>query len=73
MRAKDRDLIKWTLRAATVGAVLFIGVSASRAVAAGTSPFDHLGPVAAMGVIGFTVGALVGPLLLGIATRNRRS
>lgn len=73
MPAKDRDLIRWTLRAATVGAVLFIGVSASRAVAAGASPFDHLGPLAAMGVIGFTVGALVGPLLLGIATRNRRS
>ena len=73
MPADDRDLIRWTLRGASVGAVLFIGVSASRAIAAGASPFDHLGPVAVMGVIGFTVGALVGPLLLGIATRNPRS
>lgn len=72
MTSNDRSLIKWTLGGASVGAVLFLGLSVSRSVAAGASAFDHLGPVAAMGVIGFTVGALVGPLLRGITTRRGR-
>lgn len=70
----DRDyrLIRWTLGGALVIGGLFLAAAASRAIAAGASPFDHLAPVAAMGVIGFTIGGLLGPLLMGIASRVRR-
>lgn len=68
----DKTILWWTLGAALVVAGLFLAAAASRAMAAGASPFDHLGPVAAMGVIGFTIGGLLGPLLMGIAGRARR-
>lgn len=68
----DRALIRWTLGAALVVGGLFLAAAAFRASAAGVSPIDHLGPVAAMGVIGFTIGGLLGPLLMGIAGRARR-
>ena len=71
VRDEDRSLLKWTLGSALVGGALFVGVSVSRALAAGASPLDHLGPVGALGVIGFTVGGLVGPLVRGIASRSR--
>lgn len=72
MTSDDTDLIKWTLGAALVVGGLFLAAAGFRSVAAEASPFDHVGPVAAMGVIGFAIGGLVGPLLMGIARRARR-
>ena len=71
VNAEDRSLLKWTLGSTLVGGALFVGVSVSRALAAGANPVEHLGPVGALGVIGFTVGGLVGPLVRGLASRSR--
>lgn len=71
MNTEDRSLLKWTVGGALVGGALFVGMSVYRALASGTSPLEHLGPVGAIGAIGFTVGGLVGPLALGIASRSR--
>ena len=69
--AEDKSLLKWTLGTALAGGVLFVGVSVFRALAAGANPVEHLGPAGALGVIGFTVGGLVGPLARGLAFRSR--
>ncbi len=71
VNAEDKSLLGWTLGSALVGGALFVGVSVSRALVAGASPLEHLGPVGALGVVGFTVGGLVGPLVRGIASRSR--
>jgi len=70
MAPNDRSFIKWTLGSAFACGMLFAGLSVSRALTAGASPFAHLGPVTAMSMIGFTVGGLVGPLLYGIVSRG---
>ena len=71
VNSEDKGLLKWTLGSALAWGMLFVGVSVSRALASGASPVDHIGPVGALGVIGFTVGGLVGPLARGIASRSR--
>lgn len=71
VNAEDKSLLKWTLGSAVVGGALFVAVSVWRALASGASPVEHLGPVGALGVIGFTVGGLMGPLVRGIALRSR--
>jgi len=71
VNAEDKSLLKWSLGSALVGGALFVGASVSGALAAGASPVEQLGPVGALGVIGFTVGGLVGPLVRGIASRSR--
>lgn len=62
--------MRWTLGSALTWGALFLGVAAIRAVTAGASPIEHWGPVAWFGLIGFTVGGLVGPLLRGLLTRR---
>ena len=71
VNAEDRSLLKWTLGSALVWGALFLGASVYRALASAASPLDHLGPIGIFGVIGFTVGGLVGPLARGIASRSR--
>ncbi len=51
--------------------VFFVGVSVFRALASGANPIEHIGPIGVLGVIGFTVGGLVGPMARGIASRSR--
>lgn len=70
MNADDKSLLKWTLGTALVWGALFFGASVYRAVASGANPLEHLTPIGAIGVIGFTVGGLVGPLARGIASRR---
>jgi len=71
MEPATRSLVRWTLGSALAWGALFAGVAASRALAAGATPLEHLGPVAAFGVIGATVGGLVGPLFRGVVSRVR--
>ena len=71
MNADEGSLLKWTLGSALLWGALFVGVSVYRALASGASPLEHLGPIGVFGVIGFTVGGLVGPLARGIASRSR--
>lgn len=71
MAPDTRSLVRWTLGSALALGALFGGVAATRALATGASPLEHLGPVAAFGVIGATVGGLVGPLMRGVASRGR--
>ena len=71
MNDEDKSLLKWTLGSALVWGALFLAASVYRALASGTSPLDHLTPIGVIGVIGFTVGGLVGPLARGLAYRYR--
>ena len=71
MNPDIRSTLRWTLASAAAWGALFAGVAASRAVGAGVSPLEHGGPIAVLGVIGATVGGLVGPLLQGLAARRR--
>lgn len=54
------------------GGGVFIAVSLYQNVMVEQGIFSNPGPVLAMGVIGFTVGALAGPLVGGIVDRIRR-
>ena len=73
MDADLRGILKWTVWSALIWGAAFAGVAALRAVEAGASPLEHWGPIGALGVIGGTVGGLVGPLLRGISARLRGS
>ena len=62
---------RWTLLGGAVGGGLFLALSMYRSIASGGPSMSHLNPIAVMTVIGFTVGALVGPLVGAIAARRR--
>jgi hypothetical protein len=64
-------MITWTLASASAFGLVFMGVSAARASASGTSLLEVWQPLVALGVIGATVGALLGPLLRNAASRFR--
>ena len=69
MGPDSKGVLKWTLWSAFLWFSAFAGVTAAQGLAVGANPLEHWGPVAALGVIGGTVGGLVGPLLRGIASR----
>ena len=71
MDAQDSSSLRWTLGSALVGGTLFFGISVFRVLASRASPLEHIGPMGAIGVIGFTVGGLVGPLAHGLSSRFR--
>jgi hypothetical protein len=71
MPSERAEILRWTFGSAAGWGTLFAGVSVARALQAGVAFSDFAGPVAALGVIGATVGGLVGPLLRGIAARRR--
>lgn len=64
-----------TLRRSLVGGVstgaLFVAVSLYQNLVVEQGAFSNPGPVLAMGVIGFTVGALAGPLAGGLLDHMR--
>ncbi len=66
-----RDL-KWTLWSALISFAAFAGVTATQAMAEGGNPLEHWGVIVALGVIGGTVGGLVGPMIRGISLRFRK-
>jgi hypothetical protein len=68
---ETRGTLTWTLGTAAAFGAVFLGVAAARAAGAGTSPLDVWQPLAALGVIGATVGGLIGPLLRGAFGRLR--
>jgi len=72
MTLDDRALVRWTVGSGVVGGGLFLGVTAWRALTAGAALRNHVGVLLAMALIGFTVGGLVGPLLLAITRHVRR-
>lgn len=65
-----------TLHRSLVGGLglgaLFVAVSLYQNLMVEAGVFSNPGPVVAMGVIGFTVGALAGPLLGGLLDRMRK-
>ncbi len=68
--------VRWTIGSALAWGLLFTVMAFSRALGAGAEPSAVAVPILAFGVIGLTVGGLVGPLLRGIwlrraATRSR--
>ena len=73
MDRNTQGLLRWTLASAFLAGALFGGVAAARAASAGTSPVDVWQPLAALAVIGATVGGLLGPLLRSIVARRRDS
>lgn len=66
-----KDMGRWTAKGAAVGGGLFFALSMYRSVASGGPSMSHLNPIGVMTVIGFTVGALVGPLIGAIFARRR--
>ncbi|HEX9885043.1 MAG TPA: hypothetical protein VGA70_01070 [Longimicrobiales bacterium] len=71
MESQSRGTIGWTLASAGLLGALFLGVSAIRAGASGVPLGDVAGPILALGLIGATVGGLIGPLLGAVAARMR--
>ncbi len=63
-----KTIVRWTVKGAAVGGGLFFTLSMYRSIADGPS-MSHLNPIGVMTVIGFTVGALVGPLIGTIFAR----
>ena len=63
---------RWTMIGAAIGGGLFLALSLYRSIASGGPSLSHFNPIAVMTVIGITVGALVGPLIGGIAARRSR-
>ena len=57
---------------AAIGGGVFLALSLYRSIASGGPSLSHFNPIAVMTVIGITVGALVGPLIGGIAARRSR-
>ncbi len=72
MNPESGGVLKWTLWSALLSFVAFAGVTATQAVAEGGSPIEHWGVIVALGVIGGTVGGLVGPMIRGISLRFRK-
>ena len=72
MGPESKGVLKWTLWSALISFAAFAGVTATQAVAEGGNPIEHWGVIAALGVIGGTVGGLVGPMIRGISLRFRK-
>ena len=66
MDSESKGVLKWTLWSALLSFAAFAAVTATQAVA------DHWGVIVALGVIGGTVGGLVGPMIRGISWRFRK-
>ena len=60
MDLESKGDLKWTLWSALISFAAFAGVTATQAVAEGGNPIEHWGVIVALGVIGGTVGGLVG-------------
>ena len=72
MDLESKGDLKWTLWSALISVAAFAGVTATQAVAEGGNPIEHWGVIVALGVIGGTVGGLVGPMIRGISLRFRK-
>jgi len=72
MKPESKGVLKWTLWSALLSFAAFAAVTATQAVAEGGNPIDHWGVIVALGVIGGTVGGLVGPMIRGISWRFRK-
>jgi hypothetical protein len=70
VRPDSADLLRWTAGSALGLGALFAVVSALRATEAGVALGDAWEPVAALALIGATVGGLLGPLLRAVAARR---
>jgi len=69
-KSELRAVLRWTLGSALGWGALFVLVAGGGAISAGVQLLDVLPPVLAFGLIGFTVGGLVGPLLRGLWLRR---
>jgi uncharacterized membrane protein YeiH len=72
MNPESKGVLKWTLWSALLSFAAFAGVTATQAMAEGGNPIEHWGVIVALGVIGGTVGGLVGPMIRGISLRFRK-
>ena len=72
MGPESKGVLKWTLWSALISFAAFAGVTATQAMAEGGNPLEHWGVIVALGVIGGTVGGLVGPMIRGISLRFRK-
>ena len=72
MDLESKGDLKWTLWSALISFAAFAGVTATQAMAEGGHPLEHWGVIVALGVIGGTVGGLVGPMIRGISLRFRK-
>ena len=68
---ETRSVVRWTLASGAIWAGAFLIASVSGALISEVSPFDHLGPIGVLTVLGLTVGGLIGPLARGLAMRHR--
>lgn len=71
MDVRTQSMVRWTLASALLWGAAFTATSVSGALISAVSPLDHLGPIGVLGLIGFTVGGLVGPLARGLVLRRR--
>jgi hypothetical protein len=71
MDSETRDIVRWTVGGGLGTGLLFVVVAVGGAAAAGADVLAAAAPMAAFGMIGLTVGALVGPLMRGIWLRRR--
>ena len=72
MGPESKGVLKWTLWSALISFAAFAGVTATQAMAEGGNPLEHWGVIVALGIIGGTVGGLVGPMIRGISLRFRK-
>ena len=72
MDSESKGVLKWTLWSALLSFAAFAAVTATQAGAEGRNPIDHWGVIVALGVIGGTVGGLVGPMIRAISWRFRK-
>ena len=66
MENGTHSMVRWTIGSALGLALLFMGVGLVRAIGADADLAAVAAPLAAFGIVGFTVGGLVGPLLRGL-------
>lgn len=71
MKAETRSVLRWTASSALACGGLFAAGASLRALGAGVSLSEVAGPIAALSVVGATVGGLVGPLIRGASARLR--
>ena len=70
MDSETGSIVRWTVGSGMGLGLLFLGMGMVRAVGADVSLISVAAPMAAFGVVGVTVGGLVGPLVRGLWKRR---
>lgn len=70
MDSDTGSIVRWTIGSGLALGLLFVVMAMVRAAGADVSLFSVAAPMAAFGVVGLTVGGLVGPLVRGLWKRR---